>query len=713
MHSGIKEHTGRGQPVSATDRKLIALVVIALLSSAVSLLIYLSGILDPLEFKAYDLFSRHLSPERASDAVVIVEIDGRSIDMLAVDGVRWPWPRQLFAPLIDYLSEADAVFVAMPFNEPSLYGPQDDLLFAEACKRTLNVYLPVSLQRQVLRPSDEEFIRNIALRVPPMGAGPFSSALTPADPLKDAVVGAGNGTGISDKDGIYRRSPLLFRLNDYVVPHFVLSYLIRKGQVSVDRSGIAVKGARLPLDEGALLLRHYRGSWPFTALPAVEVLRASLDHAAGKSPALSKDRFKGKAVVIGVTAPGRYDVRPTPVSVQSPEVLFHATLLDALLSGRGMRPAGAAPVVILLALVSLSAALSLKGRYAPLKVGGIGSMLFVLIAALSALLFSQGIYLHITAPLAGIGASFLMAGIYGALTDGRERLFVKKIFSQHMNEELAAYIVQNPSLVKPGGRRRQVVVMLADIVGFPAIAEKIPPERAALVLHRARSAVTEVIIRNSGVVDKYVGDSIRAFWGAPLYTARDETNACRAALQAAAALGEVSRALEGEGLPRLSLRTGLHSGEALVGNLGSDRLFDYTIVGDTVEITARLESINRVFGTAAIVSEETLRKTGDIFVARELGLIEVKGRPMPLKIFELVAERTALQPGQLEVVADFHQALVFYRERRWYAAARMFQLILDKHPQDGPSRFYKRRCEYLIENPRIRENWDIVTAAEQ
>jgi adenylate cyclase len=270
---------------------------------------------------------------------------------------------------------------------------------------------------------------------------------------------------------------------------------------------------------------------------------------------------------------------------------------------------------------------------APALAGALLVMVFV-----PAALFRSGLYLHIIFPSLALVSGFIISAAYSYATEGRERRFVRRAFSQYMDERVVKHLLENPDLIKPGGQRRRVTVFFTDIAGFTTISERLPAEETAGMLHRVLNELTEVIIAHGGVIDKYIGDAIMAFWGSPLRGERDEQDACGAALDSLARLRDINADFRSRGLPSINMRVGIHSGEAIAGNLGSDRLFDFTVIGDTVNLGSRLEGVNKVFGTGIIISEETRRGTDGRFLTRPLGPIEVKGKEQPVEIFELMAE---------------------------------------------------------------------------
>jgi adenylate cyclase len=691
-------------------------LVISGVSLALSLALYLSGLLTGFEFKAYDLFSRSLNPRTSAGDILLVAVDQRSIDALSGQAITWPWPRQMYAPLFDYLSQADAVFFDVLTTEPSSYGVEDDALLAQALKKASNVYLPVFLSQN---PSEadsaaRDFLAGVAL---PAGAPQpyqsFRSAILPLPEIRRSCRGAGNVAIKPDADGVYRGVPLNFGVSGKNIPQFVLGYLLAKGVLTVDGQGFAAAGTRLPMEDGSLLLRFYRSERPFPVISAADVFQSHLDEQEGGKPALARSFFKGKKVFIGLTAAGLYDLKPTAVSSISTGVLVHATALDNLLHRNWMTPLPRVCVILFMLVICLTVSYFILTHFSlPANLMFISCAAGVTLGA-PALLFAQGGYLLITPPLTALVFSALMAAAYSYATEGKERRFVRRTFSQYMDETIVRHILKNPELIRPGGRRKRVTVFFLDIAGFTPIAENLPAEETAAILHTLLNAFTEVVIRNKGVIDKYIGDSIMAFWGAPLETDRDEENACRAALECLDALAEINREFRGKGLAEIAVRIGIHSGEAVVGNLGSDRLFDYTVVGDTVNLASRLESANKFFRTRILVSADTFERTGDTFLARELGLIAVKGKSLPVKVFEILAAAGA-HGAVNEGKADLHrQALALYYEKRWRDAVLLFDRILEIDPGDGPAAWYRGRCESMEACEGLPDEWQVITMKEK
>jgi len=686
-------------------------LLLSLLSFAAASLLFVSGLLDPFELKAYDIFSRHLNPAFVTDSIVIVTVDQQSLDALAKQDIPWPWPRQIYAPIVEYVSEADAVFIDVLFTEHSSYGMEDDRIFSEAITKAGNIYLPVFLiEKGSLTAYEQQMAAQICIQDTVKAFGAYCSLLPPLDVFSAGAAGHGNVMIKPDGDGIYRRIPLVFQTDKYLIPHFILPYLLKEQLVTMHDGDIYAGVRKVPLSEYTLLLRYSLHPEPFKVLSAADIIQSSLSSSSGKQPVLTKAFFKGKKIFIGLTAAGLLDLKPTAISPVSTGAHIHATTIENLINRNFITPLGFLPTELFMFLLTLSVVVFVL-RYHSLSIS-LGVFLFSLILSLAvpAFLFKNSYYLKAIPPLLSAMLSFAIASAYSYAVEGKQRRFIRKTFSQYMDRTLVEHILKHPEVIQPGGHQQRVTVFFADIAGFTALAERIAPEEVALVLHRIFNAFTEVIIRNRGVIDKYIGDCVMAFWGAPRSVHCDEADACHAALQCMAALHDLNSSFISEDRPAISMRIGIHTGTAIVGNMGSNRLFDYTVVGDTVNLASRLESMNKAFKTRIIVSQETMSGTGDAFFFREVGLIEAKGKSEAVRIFELKGNRNDTDAAEMQTdIASFHEGLACFRKREWQKAIMLF----GASPDDGPSAFYRARCEILAGTDILTEGWDIIRMTEK
>ena len=289
----------------------------------------------------------------------------------------------------------------------------------------------------------------------------------------------------------------------------------------------------------------------------------------------------------------------------------------------------------------------------------------------------------------------------------RQRQRLERTFQQYLSPEVVRRLLENPDLVKP--RKSEITVMFSDVRGFTSISEKLDAQELAALLNEYLTEMTQIVFRHNGTLDKYIGDAVMAFWGAPFEEPGHATHACRAALEMIARLAEMQKKWKAEGKPVLDIGVGLSTGVASVGNMGSALRYGYTALGDTVNLSARLEGLNKEYATHILLSEATYAMVEDpSLIFRELDLIRVKGKLQPVVLYELVASSGTPEgdaPGLGERLELFAQGRACYRERRWQVAQIIFEKLLERWPEDGPARIHLNRCrEYLVASPE--ENWD-------
>jgi adenylate cyclase len=324
-----------------------------------------------------------------------------------------------------------------------------------------------------------------------------------------------------------------------------------------------------------------------------------------------------------------------------------------------------------------------------------------MLTGLSAGSFWLGWWTDPLPPGIALGMSFSLAAAYSYATEGRQKRYIRGMFGQYMSESVINHLLEHPEKLKLGGERRHVTLFFSDLAGFTTISERLDAEAVVGLLNEYLSLMTQIIMDAGGAVDKFEGDAIMAFWGAPLDQADQAVRACRAALGQRAALTELNRRFAQLGLPELGMRIGLHTGEAIVGNLGSQKRFDYTVIGDTVNLASRLEGLNKFYGTAIMASEVTAAECGPEIEFRELDLVAVKGRAAPVRVFEVLALKGALAPETARLRAEFAPALELYRQGGVDQAVALFQAALAAAPADGPSQTFLARCRRFLDDPTL------------
>jgi adenylate cyclase len=266
-------------------------------------------------------------------------------------------------------------------------------------------------------------------------------------------------------------------------------------------------------------------------------------------------------------------------------------------------------------------------------------------------------------------------------------------------------MLKDPEKLKLGGEKKDLTVLFSDIRGFTSISEHMTPERLVKFLNEYLTKMTDMVFKYDGLLDKYMGDAIMAIWGAPLDQSDHPLRACYTALEMVEELHLLQHKWATEGMPRLNIGIGINAGPMVVGNMGSERRFDYTVMGDSVNLGSRLEGLNKLYGTNIIISEMTYERVREEILGRELDLVRVKGKDQPVKIYELLSRRAKTLPEQKALAEEFQAALGEYRNRNWETARKIFQSILERYPEDGPGRLYVERCQTLEKTPPP-EDWD-------
>ncbi|MGH9680184.1 MAG: CHASE2 domain-containing protein, partial [Candidatus Acidiferrales bacterium] len=418
--------------------------------------------------------------------------------------------------------------------------------------------------------------------------------------------------------------------------------------------------------------------------------------------------FAGKIVLVGASATGIGDLRSTPFGgINYPGVEIHANVIDNILN-RNFLYRGASQVSVDVLMIFLfGVPLGLWLALAPPR-----SMLFglLLLAPFGFGVwygFLHGWWLNFIVPSGTLVANVGFVAMYRALVEEKEKRRVRGAFQQYLSPEVIRRLLEDPDLVKP--RKTEITVMFTDIRGFTSISEKLDAQDLAGLLNEYLTDMTEIVFASNGTLDKYIGDAVMAFWGAPFEEPGHATGACRAALAMIARLKEMQNQWKAAGKPVLDIGVGLCTGVAFVGNMGSALRYGYTALGDTVNLSSRLEGLNKEYGTHILLSDTTYAAVEDpLLIFRELDLIRVKGKLQPVTLYELIASRGTPEgdaPGIEERLELFAQGRQFYRERRWDEARNVFEHLLAIWPGDGPARMYVNRCkEYFTAGPDA--DWD-------
>ncbi|MDP3182113.1 MAG: adenylate/guanylate cyclase domain-containing protein [Desulfobaccales bacterium] len=704
--------------ISSPKKKFLAAAVVTLAAMVLTVVLEVTGLVSPYRLKTLDLLFRHVPLPKASPQVVVVTVDQPDLDFFKDQGVTWPWPRQLYAPIIDFCrrGKARAVVFDILFTEASSYGAEDDQRLAQAVAAAGNVVLPFFLSRAEKgpNPTEADLLAKAGLTIdgpPPADLPQYRSLLSPIPPLLASAQALGNVESRPDGDGIYRRVPLVVPFKDRWLPILAFAAFHRfntPGPLRFEEGALILNNQRLPLvDQGQFLLKYRGPSRSHQRFAAANMIKSEYQISHGLTPVYSPEVVADKWVLIGLTAPGLLDLKASPVASVYAGVEIHATLLDNLLQGDFLQTVP--PWLWWAWTVALTGGMILVVLFSPTLTGVLGGLVvFSLVnLGLGIFAFMAGWYLDPVLPDEALFMGFALATAYSYATEGRQKKAIRGMFGQYMSETVINHLLAHPEKLKLGGERRRVTLFFSDLAGFTTLSERLEAETVVSVLNDYLSRMTEIILDETGTVDKFEGDAIMAFWGAPLDQEDQAIRACRAALAQQAALTDLNRSFADQNLPTLKMRIGLHTGDAIVGNLGSQKRFDYTVIGDTVNLASRLEGLNKFYGTAIMASEATVQECGDEMAFRELDLVAVKGRETPVRVFEVMALKEELAPAMAARREKFSQGLNLYRLGQFSEAATAFAAALELAPQDGPSQAFLNRCQMLQAAPPPAD-WDTV-----
>jgi adenylate cyclase len=425
---------------------------------------------------------------------------------------------------------------------------------------------------------------------------------------------------------------------------------------------------------------------------------------------LPRGTFKDKIVLVGASATGIGDLRTPPYGgITYPGVEVHANAIDNMLNHQALTRGATQELSDLALILFFGIPVGIWMALVAPRWMWFGLSFVVPLALIDYGAFLRGWWLNFSVPALTLVSNVLLVSLYRALVEEKEKRRVRTAFGQYLSPEVIRRLLRNPKLVEP--KKTEITVMFSDIRGFTTISENLDAQDLALFLNQYLSDMTGLVFEYQGTLDKYIGDAVMAFWGAPFEVDDHAISACNSALKMMQRVREMQREWQAQGKPQLDIGIGLNSGVASVGNMGSELRYGYTALGDTVNLSSRLEGLNRDYGTHIIVNETTYAATQQTqFVYRELDLIRVKGKTQPVMIYELIGR--AGEEGLYGSFADvqlrldqFARGRTLYRARRWEEAQRVFQIMIDKWPDDGPARTYWKRCqEYLFDEPPSR--WD-------
>lgn len=603
--------------------------------------------LETFEEKFYDWEFKIRGPIKAPEDIVIAAIDEKSLEKLG----RWPWARNRLAELIERLDQAGAGLIVLNIilSEKDKYDP----LLGKAIRESGITLVPINfdcgqgdrspLKNQVLLQGAFQKITN------PERFSQFSPfrgkkiTIPVADILLEAMA-LGHINMFADRDGTIRWEGLVVEYDGYLFPSIDLRAAALFLGIPQDRmvlkatEGVLLGNKRnIPTDPyGRMLIHYYGPTETFKHISVSDILDGSV----------KPESLQGKIVLVGATAPGASDLRVTPFSPDMAGVEKHANVIGSILENKlPRRIAFPINLIILLGFSLLSTLLVVRFKAAGASITTLLAVLLILSAGYVSFIF-WGIWINTAYPSLNLLLIFVSSMAYNYAREERYARRIRAMFSSYVTERVVNELIKNPELARLGGERREVTVLFSDIRGFTTFSEKHAPEEVVALLNEYLEAMTEVIFHWEGTLDKFVGDAIVAFWGAPLPQENHARLAVCCSLHMVKRLKELQQKWQSEGKPVLDTGIGINTGEVLVGNIGAEgKKMDYTIIGDHVNLGARIESLTRKFHTHILASEFTVNKIRDAIASKTIGHLSikgivkgiVKGKEFPVGIYEVTS----------------------------------------------------------------------------
>ncbi len=704
-------------------------------------------LLDVVEAFTYDARVTLNMPGTPDPRVVILDIDERS---LAAEG--WPWPRTRFAHLVDQLFDRykisvlgfDIVFAEADDNAQQLWQRLAREDFADVpavAERAAQISAGLDYDGAFARAVQGRpvvlgyFFKPIVQRGEAPTTGGICAPLLDAQATKlydvdfmqaegyggnvERLQAATPGCGFFDNpiaaedDGVFRRVPLLQQFDGAVYPSLALAVVARAlgnppaslrfdppdVRTSLHLESLELGDLSVPVDERVAAYVPYRGdNRTFTFVSAVDVLNGTLTN---------PEVLQGAIVLVGATAAGLLDLRSTPVNKVFNGVEVHANLVSGMLDGRipQKAPYYSGIETVLHALIAILLTWTFS-RLSPGASAGVGVAVVIAVIGMAFGMWSGADFIMpMGVPVAFTLSLFMAHLMYGYLIESRGKRKLSRQFGQYVPPQVVEEMAERPEAISMDGESREMTVLFSDVRDFTSISEQFDARTVAALMNQYLTPQTAVIQKYRGTIDKYMGDAIMAFWGAPLPDPRHASQALLAALELIKSVRSLDAAFEAKGWPRLNIGIGINSGRMSVGNMGSEFRVAYTVMGDAVNHGSRLEALTKIYGSLIICSESTRNAAPPDWSFRELDRVRVKGKREPVAIYEPMGPKNELDPGLREDLARQRGALKLYRDRNWDAAElEFFNLMQGPRPHPVYQLFIER-IMYLREHPPGAD-WD-------
>jgi adenylate cyclase len=691
--------------------------------------------IEELRLRTFDLFQVLHPREQTARPVVIVDIDEASLKEIG----QWPWPRTIVGDLVTRLRADGALVIGFDviFAEPDRMSPavaaqsfrgldaesrdklaalpSNDTLFAEAIKKAGGVIVGQTAAGHAAPPVDGKAAPQAGFAV--LGPDPrwrlvtFPGLLRNIPEIEQAAAGRGLFSIDPESDGIVRRVPVVMEAQGELVPSLTMEMLRVVSRASAilirtDKAGVravAVPGLEVPTDGRGQFWVYFNKRDPARFVSAADVLNGRV----------AADRFRGRLVLIGTSATGLLDTKTTPVAPDMPGVEVHAQILENVLTKSLLAAPGYALGGEIIAAIILGLAIIIVAPMLPAGiVAALGGVLIAGLIAISWYFFvAHHLLIDFTYPLISCWLIYLVLTFVNYFREQQQRQQIRHAFGFYVSPALVEQLARSPEKLVLGGEERRMTILFSDVRGFTTISEhyKDDPQGLTRLMNRFLTPLTDAILERKGTIDKYIGDAIMAFWNAPVDDDEHEASACDAALEmlarAEALNVDLKREAEANGGVYMPLRIGigLNSGPCVVGNMGSDFKFNYSVLGDTVNLASRLESRTKDYRLSLVIGSRTAERAKAKFATMEIDLIQVKGKKQPEVVFTVLGRAEVAEDPRCGELCELNaQMLAAYRKQQWDEALRLIdrcRKVANGFGVDGLYDMYAERIEAYRASP--------------
>ena len=642
-----------------------------------------------LRFNDVDFSLQH---KPISDRVVFVAVDEPSVNRFG----RWPWRRDIIARGVEKLQNAKVVLMDMIFSEPT--DEASDAALGEALGMPNSSVCGFFLRKNATQKITDEELDLLAdssldllqsqigkSQTPRFVSAPFAE-MNIASIMQGCTL-SGSFTTLPAQDHLFRSYPVAVYYQGTLYPSLDVQGLRLYFDADikrVDSSDLELAGRKIEVDEKGFVMLNFYHRDQYRVISFLDLYNGRID------PSF----FKDKIVILGITEVGAGDVAPTPIG-NIPGPLLHYTFLSNFLQNHLITHPKDVEYLLGLLMALVPFVLLLLVHSVLWRTIANIAVYLVVYVVVRYLFVASNIYIDLFYPLLSLILSMVTLEVVAFYLQQKKEKFLRDAFSSYLSEELMQELIKNPSSLRLGGERKELSILFSDIRGFTSISESMRPEDLIKLLNRYFTPMTNAVLEKKGMLDKYIGDAVMAFFNAPVDVSDHADKACECALLMIERLGVLNKEFEKEGLPHIRIGIGINTAEVVVGNMGSDTRFNYTVIGDGVNLASRVEGLNKNYGTTILITEFTVAKLQKQFLYRKIEPVQVKGKEEPVLLYELMAESTHNQA--LKLLYD--KALEVYIQGDLQEAGLLFEEILAAY--DDPV------SHYFLENIRALKAWGV------